>query len=118
MNVHKDKKIPGAILKDPEHSLTFESTCERPEIQDVNVFYSTKIKVKTRVYQDRRYLSKNKKKPSIVIFKKYILRKILKRFNLALQTTSSKQWPNLKKISLNFFIKLGTKTNCFFNFKN
>ena len=37
MNVHKNKKMLGTILKDPEHSITFKSTCERPEIQDVNV---------------------------------------------------------------------------------
>ena len=30
----------GTILKDPEHSITFKSTRERPEIQDVNVFNS------------------------------------------------------------------------------
>ena len=43
----------GTILKDPEHSKTFKSTCERPEIQDVNVFNSNSIitdrfKIKTR----------------------------------------------------------------------
>jgi hypothetical protein len=40
MNVHKNKKILGTILKDSEHSITFKSTCERPEIQDVNFFNS------------------------------------------------------------------------------
>jgi hypothetical protein len=39
-NVHKNKKLLGMILKDPEHSITFKRTCERPEIQDVNVFNS------------------------------------------------------------------------------
>jgi len=36
----QNKKMLGTILKDPEHSITFKSTCERPEIQDVNVFNS------------------------------------------------------------------------------
>jgi len=40
MNVHKNKKMLGTILKGPEDSVTFKSTCERPEIQDVNVFNS------------------------------------------------------------------------------
>ena len=40
MNVQKNKKMLGMILKDTEHSITFKSTCERPEIQDVNVFNS------------------------------------------------------------------------------
>ncbi len=31
----------GTILKDIEHSITFKIKCERPEIQDVNVFNST-----------------------------------------------------------------------------
>jgi len=30
----------GTILKDIEHSITFKIKCERPEIQDVNVFNS------------------------------------------------------------------------------
>jgi len=30
----------GTILKGPEDSVAFKSTCERPEIQDVNVFNS------------------------------------------------------------------------------
>jgi len=37
MNVHKNKKMLGTILKDNEHSITFKIKCERPEIQDVNV---------------------------------------------------------------------------------
>jgi len=45
MNVHKNKKMLGTILKDPEHSVTFKSTCERPEIQDVPSF--NKMSVKT-----------------------------------------------------------------------
>ena len=40
MNVRKNKKMLGTILKDTEHSITFKSTCERSEIQDVNVFNS------------------------------------------------------------------------------
>jgi hypothetical protein len=40
MNVHKNKNMLGRILKDPEHSKTFEIKCERPGIQDVNVFNS------------------------------------------------------------------------------
>jgi len=40
MNDHKNKKILGTILKDIEHSITFKIKCERPEIQDVNVFNS------------------------------------------------------------------------------
>ena len=40
MNVHKNKKMLETILKNPEHSITLKSTCERPEIQDVNVFNS------------------------------------------------------------------------------
>jgi hypothetical protein len=40
MNAHKNKKMLGTILKDPEHSITFKSTCTCPEIQDVNVFNS------------------------------------------------------------------------------
>jgi len=31
----------GTILKDPEHSVTFRIACERPEIQDANIFNST-----------------------------------------------------------------------------
>ena len=34
----------GTILKDPVHSITSKTTCERPEIQDVNVFNSINIK--------------------------------------------------------------------------
>ncbi len=30
----------GTILKDPEDSVTFKSTCGRPEIKDVHVFDS------------------------------------------------------------------------------
>ena len=44
MNVHKNKKMLGTILKDPEHSITFKIACERPEIKDVNVFNSISIK--------------------------------------------------------------------------
>ncbi len=33
-------KMLGTILKDIEHSITFKIKCERPEIQDVNVFNS------------------------------------------------------------------------------
>jgi hypothetical protein len=40
MNAHKNKKMLGTILKGPEDSVAFKSTCERPEIQDVNVFNS------------------------------------------------------------------------------
>jgi len=40
MNDHKNKKMLGTILKDIERSLTFKIKCERPEIQDVNVFNS------------------------------------------------------------------------------
>jgi len=40
MNVHKNKKMLGTILKDIEHSITFKITCERPEIKNVNVFNS------------------------------------------------------------------------------
>jgi len=39
----------GTILKGPEDSVTFKSTCERPEIQDVNVFNSTKLIKKTKI---------------------------------------------------------------------
>ena len=43
----------GTILKDHEHSITFQSTCERPEIQDVNVFNSiTFIKIKLNLETD------------------------------------------------------------------
>jgi hypothetical protein len=35
----------GTILKGPEDSVTFKSTCERPEIQDVNVFNSNMNKL-------------------------------------------------------------------------
>jgi hypothetical protein len=38
INVHKNKKMLRTILKDPEHFITFKITCERPEIQVVNVF--------------------------------------------------------------------------------
>ena len=41
MNVQKNKEILGTILKDPEHTITIKITCERPEIQDVNVFNNT-----------------------------------------------------------------------------
>ena len=44
MNVHKNKKILGTILKDPEDSVTFKSTCERPEIQDVPSFKKKGVK--------------------------------------------------------------------------
>jgi hypothetical protein len=40
MNDHKNKKMLGMISKDIEHSITFKIKCERPEIQDVNVFNS------------------------------------------------------------------------------
>ena len=40
INVHKNKNMLETILKNPEHSITFKHTCERPEIQDVNVFNS------------------------------------------------------------------------------
>ncbi len=40
MNVHKNKKMLGTILKDIENSITLKITFERPEIQDVNVFNS------------------------------------------------------------------------------
>jgi hypothetical protein len=45
MNVHKNKKMLGTILKDPEHSITFKSTCERPKIQNVNVFNSIALAI-------------------------------------------------------------------------
>ena len=38
----------GTILKDPEHSITSKSTCERPEIEDVNVSNSINIYVMLR----------------------------------------------------------------------
>jgi len=34
MHTHKNKKMLGTTLKDPEHFITFKITCERPEIQD------------------------------------------------------------------------------------
>ena len=40
MNVHKNKKMLGTILKDIENSMTLKITFERPEIQVVNVFNS------------------------------------------------------------------------------
>jgi len=45
MNVYdrKNKKMLGIILKDIEHSIAFKIKCERPEIQDVNVFNSIYI---------------------------------------------------------------------------
>jgi len=42
MNVHKNKKILGTILKDIENSITLKITFESTEIQDVNVFNSIK----------------------------------------------------------------------------
>jgi hypothetical protein len=40
MNVHKNKKMLGTILKDIENSITLKIKFERPEIQDVNFFNS------------------------------------------------------------------------------
>ncbi len=40
MDDDKNKIMLGTILKDIEHSITFKIKCERPEIQDVNVFNS------------------------------------------------------------------------------
>jgi len=40
MNDHKNKKMLGTILKDIGDSIAFKIKCERPEIQDVNVFNS------------------------------------------------------------------------------
>jgi len=38
MDDDKNKIMLGTILKDIEHSITFKIKCERPEIQDGNVF--------------------------------------------------------------------------------
>ncbi len=43
MNVNRNKKMLGKTLRDPEHSITFKITCERPEIQDVNAFNSKSL---------------------------------------------------------------------------
>jgi hypothetical protein len=40
MNVHKNKKMLGTILKDIENSITLKITFESPEIHNVNVFNS------------------------------------------------------------------------------
>jgi hypothetical protein len=44
----------GTILRDIEQSMTFKIKCERPEIQDVNVFYSISKKLKIKMKKTKK----------------------------------------------------------------
>ncbi len=44
----------GTILKDIEHAITFKIKCERPEIQDVNVFNSISKKLKIKMKKNQK----------------------------------------------------------------